>query len=363
MESFKYILLKGDESGNNFTETGINGNFTTFQVGSNTISNTVSVDGNTTNIFKFIVYIDGSMYNNPNMMESSMNSSLVIGDCDSVGTVIQRLNSVEPGSYVAYTGANGCPDGHCDGTNANYVSDTDMGYCNSSSYKFSVNGWRVGYIQNDTAYLVSAGAPECLATYIDSRSSSTSTQTLSTDYYYGSGYTFDSNTGNFSLTGVTSSTLAWSSNYESIIANTPYTCKKTSSTATCTTLYEVTAYSSSTEGVTYPHYNNERTVGAPQHLANLDSKALTYCNPSYAFGGACDSNSAWAMDAIDFEAITGTPLYYNSCYYVSDSTECGYGNDLIDNGGYYWYATAFDSSSTHAFSWYPNRPLRRQLLL
>ena len=104
VESFKYILLKGNFSGTSFSETGISGNFSTFQVGSNTISNTVSVDGNTTNTFKFIVYIDGSMYNNPNMMESSMNSSLVIGDCGSMETVtpsVQYLNSVEPGSYVA----------------------------------------------------------------------------------------------------------------------------------------------------------------------------------------------------------------------------------------------------------------------
>ena len=190
------------------------------------------------------------------------------------------LSSVAIGSYVAYTGTNGCPDGHCDGTNANYVSDTDMGYCLSSSYKFSVNGWRVGYIQNDTAYLISAGATECMCTNADG----------------------------------------------------------TPSNSNCS--------------------NSETTGGVPLHLANLDSKALTYCNPSYAFGGTCDSNSAWAMDAIDFEAITGTPLYFNSssdnsCYNVSNSTECGYGNDLIDNGGAYWFATAFTSSSESPFYWIP----------
>ena len=78
----------------------------------------------------------------------------------------------------------------------------------------------------------------------------------------------------------------------------------------------------------------ETNNGVPLHLANLDSKALTYCNPNYAYGGVCNSNSAWAMDAIDFEAITGSTLSMDSCYNVSDSTECGYGNDLIDNGVY-----------------------------
>ena len=189
-------------------------------------------------------------------------------------STVQYLSDVEPGSYVAYTGTNGCPDGHCDGTNANYVSDTDMGYCLNSSNKFSVNGWRIGYIQNDTAYLVSAGAPECMCTNADG----------------------------------------------------------TTSNSSCS--------------------SNETTEGVPLHLANLDSKALTYCNPSYAFGGACDSNSAWAMDASDFQVITGSALSSSSCYKSSEDTTCGYGNDLIDNGGYYWYATAYKSSSTRAFRWY-----------
>ena len=100
--------------------------------------------------------------------------------------------------------------------------------------------------------------------------------------------------------------------------------------------------------------NYETNTGVPLHLANLDSKALTYCNPRYAFGGACDSNSAWAMDAIDFEAITGSALSSSSCYGSSKDVACGYGNDLIDNGGYYWYATPYNSTSTTTFRWDPN---------
>ena len=74
------------------------------------------------------------------------------------------LNEVEVGSYVKYIGNNGCAEESCRGQNANYVDDTDMGYCNNSSYKYIVNGWRVEYINGNYPYLISAGSPECLCT-------------------------------------------------------------------------------------------------------------------------------------------------------------------------------------------------------
>jgi hypothetical protein len=44
-----------------------------------------------------------------------------------------------------------------------------MGYCGSSS--FFVNGWRIAYINNGSAYLISAGASECLCTNSDGTNS------------------------------------------------------------------------------------------------------------------------------------------------------------------------------------------------
>ena len=190
----------------------------------------------------------------------------------------RMLNSVEPGSYVAYTGNNGCSGNSCQGQNANYVSDTDLGYCDSSYYKFCVNGWRVGYISDGTAYLVSAGAPECIAT---------------------------DSSGNMINTG---------SNADSDLDST--------------NLYK--------------------------HLNNLDNESLLYCNTSYAYGGVCDSTCTWAMDATDFQAITGSVLSSSSCFASLEDTSCGYGNDLIDNGGYYWYATQYSASSNRTFYWAPN---------
>ena len=209
-------------------------------------------------------------------------------------TSTKLLNTVSVGSYVKYMGNNGCDGNHCAGDNANYVSDDDMGYCGNSYYGFIVNGWRVAYIKDNSAYLVSAGAPECVATYVENISASTSDQSLSSNYYYGSGYVFDEVKGKYRLTGVTSTTLAWSSNYNSIIENTPYTCKTTSSSGSCTTMYKVIAYSSSSQGKVIT-YNNYDGAGVVNHIAHLNKAALKYCNTNYAYNGVCDVTSSWRL--------------------------------------------------------------------
>ena len=88
------------------------------------------------------------------------------------------LNQMEVGSYVKYIGNNGCDSEHCDGTNANYVSDSDMGYCHdSASARYTSNGWRIAYIKDGSAHLISGGAPECMATLSDGSISATSGDT------------------------------------------------------------------------------------------------------------------------------------------------------------------------------------------
>lgn len=82
------------------------------------------------------------------------------------------------------------------------------------------------------------------------------------------------------------------------------------------------------------------------HFANLDAVALKYCNATYAYGGTCSSSTAWAMDATDFQNITGKALSYTSCYEASTDTTCGYGNTLIDNGSYYWFAKEYYGMDT-----------------
>ena len=181
------------------------------------------------------------------------------------------LSKVEINSYVKYTGSNGCTDKSCEGQNANYVSDTNMGYCYDSSNKYNANGWRIAYTKEGTAYLISAGSPECMCT-----------------------------NGNGSA------------------------------------------------GTSCDNYEN--TGGLPKHLANLNKKALTYCNSTYAYGGKCDSNSAWNMADADFQTITGDTL--STAYNRSEGYYANY--SIINNGGFYWFATPVNSSSMGAFYWLSN---------
>ena len=182
---------------------------------------------------------------------------------------ITKLSEVAPGSYVKYTGNNGCSGKSCEGQNANYVSDTDMGYCYNPDYKYNANGWRVAYVKDGTAYLTSAGSPECMCTSSDGTAGTNCRDSF------------------------------------------------------------------------------ETTNGGPKHIANLTAKALTYCNSTYAYGGKCDSNSAWNMVDADFQAITGDTLSTANDKSNYDSYS------LINNGGYYWFATPESSSSMPVFCWSP----------
>ena len=84
------------------------------------------------------------------------------------------LNEMPVGSYVAYTGNNGCVGDACSGKNAN-ASDTSNGYCSDSSDEFMESGWRIAYVDDEgSAYIVSGGAPEYLCTNSDGSTSNSS---------------------------------------------------------------------------------------------------------------------------------------------------------------------------------------------
>ncbi len=174
------------------------------------------------------------------------------------------------GSYIKYTGNNGCSGKSCEGQNANYVGGSTNGYCWNADYTFANSGWRIAYIQNNTAYLTSAGATDCMST---DASGNTSTGTAS----------------------------------------------------------------SSTSG------NGRNT-----HFTNMNNIALKYCNSKFAYNGVCNNSSAWAMSANDHKIITGGTEITN-CIQVSESTACGYNNSILDNGGFYWFASANTGTSTGVF--------------
>ena len=298
---------------------------------------------------KFLVSIDGK---SSNTLPTTDSYYLASYDCDSANTVISwdkenyklnvsnknkksnvvcnltfksnpLLSEMPAGSYVAYTGVGGdvgsttvaCKNGgdassttadveteapnSCLGQNAreDLESATSLtnGYCRSINYKYYVTGWRIAYRDsNNKTMIVSAGSPEC-------NSNTTST-------------------------------------------------------------------------------NNETYI----KLAN--TKALKYCNDEFVDGGCscldsnsdgyCDSASsdAWAINDTDFYNMTrvingygkrlssgssnlgsnlgslGLVLY---CYRNWAYKDCGYNNDLIDNGGWYWFASKISSSSNEKLYWNP----------
>ena len=218
----------------------------------------------------------------------SKNSS-VAENCTLTFKTKPLVSELKQGDYVAYEGNNGCMKGgtpvtgtsdaesgnSCLGYNANETLDTNgntYGYCYSGNYKFYVKGWRIAYTEDNRAYLVSAGSPEC---------------------------------------------------------NT-----RTSSTANAT-------------------YINE-----------ANEKAKKYCNSAFVDGDCSDNSDAWAISDTDFYKMTSQIIggegrhltsYYGSsyCNVVSSNQACGYNNDLIDNGGFYWFA-ASSTASDGGVCWYPH---------
>lgn len=87
--------------------------------------------------------------------------------CDLTFESKPKLAMMESGSYVSFLGNNGCEGDACRGINPNYVDLDDMGYCVDAKYKYTSSGYRIAYINEGTAYLVSGGAVECVSTLID----------------------------------------------------------------------------------------------------------------------------------------------------------------------------------------------------
>ncbi len=111
---------------------------------------------------------------------------------------------------------------------------------------------------------------------------------------------------------------------------------------------------------------NTRTssAGNATYISEANTRALKYCNTAYV-DGSCDSTNAWAIGDTDFNKMTaqmigtsGGYLYMSisgatKCGSVHSTRVCGYYNDLVDNGGYYWFAAAYSSSSTVGVYWSP----------
>jgi hypothetical protein len=84
-----------------------------------------------------------------------------------------------------------------------------------------------------------------------------------------------------------------------------------------------------------------------KHLANLSKLVIdSYCDSKYASGGKCDKSSVWAMNGDDFKKIMGKDISDN-CFKKYSDKSCGYNSSLIDNGGYYWFASLDSDNSLY----------------
>ena len=92
-----------------------------------------------------------------------------------------KLSDMKVGSYVKYVGNNGCSGNTCSGVNVNYVDDSNHGYCNNVDSKFYGSGFRIAYSMGGSAYLVSAGSPECICTNGSGFRSSSCDSSISVD--------------------------------------------------------------------------------------------------------------------------------------------------------------------------------------
>ena len=81
-----------------------------------------------------------------------------------------KLADMPVGSFVKYTGNNGCNGAACDGENP-FKEEGGLGSCMSDIQRYYFDGWRVAYSKGGTAYLISAGATDCLCTNEDGSTS------------------------------------------------------------------------------------------------------------------------------------------------------------------------------------------------
>lgn len=224
------------------------------------------------------------------------------------------LNTMEVGSYVAYSGNGGsvgstsvtCKNNgelsneveyeatessnSCSGESARADLDNSgytNGYCNASVMKYYDSGWRIAYIADGKVKLVSAGAPECFGGFITEVTADNFVKSLNANAlkYCNSEFVDGNCTCTSSSTGMcdTASTDAWSIN------DTDF------------------------------YYMTKNASGF--------GKRLTLNSSSLGDSGGALGSILYCYNGTD--AIT-----YNS--YV----ECGYNYDLLDIGGFYWLGKA-----------------------
>ena len=247
------------------------------------------------------------------------------------------LNEMPVGSYVAYVGTGGTvgstavrcktngeassstatdeteAPNSCLGQNAREDLDSSgftYGYCYSASYKYYTTGWRIAYIDsNNKPVIVSAGSPEC--------------------------NTRDNTTNGNTVYIKTANSLAMKYCNSSLVDGN-CSCLDSDSDGYCD------CTDSDSDVLCDEIENGEVDAWA---LSDTD-----FYNMTKAISGVGKRLTEESSSLGDRGGMLGAALF---CYGKYSYEECGYNNDLIDNGGYYWFASRYSSSNTSGVYWDP----------
>ncbi len=147
---------------------------------------------------------------------------------------------------------------------------------------------------------------------------SRSSVTLSSNYYYGTNYEYNSSTKLFKLSGTLSNEIWSSSNYQNIIGK--YTCLSSSSTGTCSTLYYVESYNSDTEAYAFEINSNSHYSQFGTMVYNASYNSPVYVGYMYTDGYNTEKTTI-SKNTVLKSASISTSYYFASSYSYNSSTK------------------------------------------
>ena len=134
--------------------------------------------------------------------------------------------------------------------------------------------------------------------------------TLNSNYYYADDYTYDSSTGKFKLSGTKTLTKWTVSTYKDLIGK--YTCMSSNENTTCSTLYLVESYYSSTQA-------NMMTLNTNSHYSQFGTMSFNQNDNSPAYVGYMYGDIYIASEILNEDIIKyhyGESVTYNNGIYT-----------------------------------------------
>ena len=202
---------------------------------------------------------------------------------------------------------------------------------------------------------------------------STTSETMSSSYWYGTDYIYDKSSGLFSISGVTEQATWNSTTGPGLVGK--YTCKSANESGTCSILYYIEDYNSSSKAnainiTTNSHYSQlgklkyNDSASSPAHVGymygdNYTATAFNKSSLSFHSGDGIVSsrainNSYWFADSYSYDSSTDK-YTLNNAYQVSPSDLSSlvgkysiYKTTSSDVYGLVYYIVAVDSTKYYA---------------